>query len=81
MIKELFELVWGPIPGTDPSGIAFSEINMFVHGASRSDLNQVIKNLNLAFVLVFCGPIVSATKHYLENVSVDYGIMIEQFLE
>ena len=62
MLEKLFELVWGPLPGTEPSGIEFSVLTMFVHGASSSDFNQVIENLNPAFLLVFRIQILMYTK-------------------
>jgi hypothetical protein len=54
---------------------------MFVNGASKSGFNQVIENLNPAFMLVFCVHMVIASEHLLDNVSVDFGIMIEQCLK
>ena len=54
---------------------------MFVNVASNSNSEQVIENLSPAFILVFCVHIVIAIERLLENVSVDFGIMIEQCFE
>ena len=54
---------------------------MFVNVVIKSDFNQVIENLNPASMLVFCGHIVIAIEHLLDNVSVYFGIMIEQYLK
>ena len=81
VIENLFEVVRGPIPGTEPNGIAFSESAMFVSGADDSDFYQVIENLFPAFILVFCGVLVTAMENLLDNVSVDLGIMNHQCFE
>jgi hypothetical protein len=82
VLEELFELNIRPIPSTEPKSVAISVLAMIIHRVRNSVFNKVIENLKPAFVLNFCGGILHcATKHLLDDVSVDFAILSEQYFE
>ena len=82
MIEKLFELNICPVPSTEPDGIAFIVADMVVHTVGNSVLDHPIEDFKPAFDLTFCGGNIGvATEHLLDDVSVDFAIVSEQYLE
>ena len=82
MLEALFELNIGPIPSTEPQGITIFVEAMIVHRVKNSVLDHPIENLKPAFVSFFCGgTTVGASKHLLDDVSVDFASSSEQYFE